>query len=37
VTFAAAVAPDDGATPEELLQAADQRLLYRKRVAKFAI
>ena len=36
-TFAAAVAPADGTTPDELLQAADQRLLHHKRVAKYAI
>jgi len=36
-TFAAAVAPADGTTPDELLQAADQRLLHRKRLAKYAI
>jgi diguanylate cyclase (GGDEF)-like protein len=36
-TFAAAVAPEDGTTPDELLEAADQRLLHRKRLTKYAI
>jgi hypothetical protein len=33
-SFAWAVAPDDGATGDALLDCADQRLLYRKRLNK---
>jgi diguanylate cyclase (GGDEF)-like protein len=35
-SFAWAVAPKDGETGAELLERADQRLLYRKRLTKFA-